>query len=461
MGRKAFDWVEAALWYADQDWPVIPFYSAVSEGCCDCRSWQCAGSHPRLPLAEATVAERNIKAWADLWEESEVGVLLGPESGLIVLEVAGRKGTKTLERITKEAGRLPASFEAREGSRRLCFFAYPEAFIPKAVDFGPGMRLFGHGKTVRLPPVPTASSGTDLFWAKRPGLFGPSQFPLSWLEHAGIETMPVLAAEGAASPSSSLPFRVLDAAMLEGHARTQWVARPFAAVGALTILAGTPMSGKTTFLVQLARRVLEGPVRRELRRGAVVYLTNEGPNTFARALLAGGLDKRVLPALSILHAEDVEEQTWGALLRAACDRCAAVGARLLVIDGLERFSGRAGPQDVDPGPLLRAAARGVSVVGACQLPPSDAGTAGSPVALGSFGSAADTILRLQRAPSAQGRAMGGIEAWSRFEEVPDRITYELTGRGLVPVGGEGPLFQTLPPSPPRSRSAEHLRVLAG
>src|SRR5206468_2533052 len=74
-----------------------------------------------------------------------------------------------------------------------------------------------------------------------------------------------------------------------------WIARPWAAVGAITEVMGQPKhAGKTTWVMKLVRCVLDGAafLGEPTSQTPVVYLTEERESTFRQALQRGDLLER-------------------------------------------------------------------------------------------------------------------------------------------------------------------------
>ena len=105
---------QAAIAYADRlGWSVVPLFepittspSAVPTGCA-CRRPECLadahkwGKHPRTKngVKDATMDLAQIRAWWEMWPESNVGIATGPPSGMFVVDVDGPEGARRLAEL--------------------------------------------------------------------------------------------------------------------------------------------------------------------------------------------------------------------------------------------------------------------------------------------------------------------------------------------------------------------------
>ncbi|NUO06917.1 MAG: bifunctional DNA primase/polymerase [Candidatus Brocadia sinica] len=92
----------SALRYAGFSWPIIPLHSIDHKGNCACGKKDCSspGKHPKTKngLKDATTDVEQIKKWwpkdSDL--PSNIGIVTGGESGLVVVDVDGDEGFEAL-----------------------------------------------------------------------------------------------------------------------------------------------------------------------------------------------------------------------------------------------------------------------------------------------------------------------------------------------------------------------------
>jgi hypothetical protein len=154
------------------------------------------------------------------------------------------------------------------------------------------------------------------------------------------------------------------------------------------------------------------------QRSPVLFLTSQSRDSFRVSLAQSVM--RPCPSISdlcALHREDVGDHSWRSVMRQSVGRAEAVGARLLVVDGLDRFvtlgSGGAPSVDAILDELTEATKAGLAVVAA--MHPSDAASA--PAYYGPLVRAVDQELALS--PSQHGDStMRELQARSRFSDTP-------------------------------------------
>ena len=132
----------SASHYAALGWRMIVLHSA-NKGVCSCpKGSDCPskGKHPRLnrwPEA-ATSDVATIGQWFDRWPASNLGVRLGPTSGLVDVEFDDASGEATAERLL--GGIATPTFESARSTHRL--FQFPERLaIRKAVATVQGLEM--------------------------------------------------------------------------------------------------------------------------------------------------------------------------------------------------------------------------------------------------------------------------------------------------------------------------------
>src|SRR5690606_840061 len=118
--------LETAIEYAGHGWLLVPIYGETA-GVCECRNGaKCdtPGKHPRLKSwqEKASCDEDVIAEWFEKWPNSNIGVLLGPKSGIVDVEYDSEEGRKTAEKILGDA--VTASFKSTRG--RHCLFRWQE-----------------------------------------------------------------------------------------------------------------------------------------------------------------------------------------------------------------------------------------------------------------------------------------------------------------------------------------------
>jgi len=166
--------------YAGLGWRVIVLHGA-KDGRCSCSKGSDCPSpakHPRLKRwqEQATSDSSAIERWFTQWPASNLGVALGPISGLVDVEYDDAEGKATAERLLN--GIPTPTFQSARSTHRL--FRFPEGLaIPSAVVKAQGLEMrFGtdaKGAQSVFPPSVHAS-GVAYRWLD--GL-SPSDAPLS------------------------------------------------------------------------------------------------------------------------------------------------------------------------------------------------------------------------------------------------------------------------------------------
>jgi hypothetical protein len=220
---------------------------------------------------------------------------------------------------------------------------------------------------------------------------------------------------------------------------TEFLVKPYLAVGAVTDLVAKIKAGKTTY-------ALGEFVRKALAKGPVVYLTEQPSASFGVALERARLLDN--PNLYVLPFNAVAALEWPAIARLATEKCKQVGAVLLVIDTLSHFAGLEGDEENNSGaaiacmkPLQEAAASGIAVLTIRHERKSggelgDAGRGSS-----AFGGAADTLLSLRRTEGRTRSTLRKIECISRFDGMPAESIYEYNDGQYTFMGTENEISE--------------------
>lgn len=147
----------AALDYAERGWLVVPLHSPTPKGC-SCGRVDCGSpaKHPRTShgLKDATRDPEIIRGWWTRWPKANIGLLTGPESGILVLDVDGAQGLETLSKCEAKGLRFPDTFAVATGRGSHFYFQYPTglAVHNSAGKIGLGLDIRGMGGYVVAPP---------------------------------------------------------------------------------------------------------------------------------------------------------------------------------------------------------------------------------------------------------------------------------------------------------------------
>lgn len=132
-----------ALSYAGAGWPVIPL--------------EPGGKRPLLKNwpNQASTDPRRISEWWSRWPHANIGILTGPQSGLLAVDVDDVPG---LEALQKENGPLPATRTHATGSGGIHYlFRYPAnvEIRNSAGKLARGLDVRGAGGFIVVPPSAT------------------------------------------------------------------------------------------------------------------------------------------------------------------------------------------------------------------------------------------------------------------------------------------------------------------
>jgi len=267
-----------------------------------------------------------------------------------------------------------------------------------------------------------------------------------WKEHArvalGKGNIHSAAPKGEVAAERKITFRTAREVAALTPAKTEWIARPWIAKGAITEIDGKiKAAGKTTLLSHIIRSVVSGSpfMGEDTTQTKVLLLTEQTPTSFRKVLERAGLTE--CDDLLVLFWHDVAGLEWPEVAALAADKAKEAGAELLVTDTLGQFAGIRGDGENNAGaaqeamqPLQEAAARGLGVVltrherkGGGEVGESARGSS-------AFGGAVDVILSLRRGEGNVRPTVRAIESLSRFDETPDKLVVELTPSGYRSLG---------------------------
>jgi hypothetical protein len=145
---------QAALEYLHRRWSVIPMQSH--------------GKRPAIRWLEFQhrhAGREEVRDWFARSPASNVGIVTGTISGLIVLDIDPKHGgDASLAELSRRHGPLPPSIEAvTGGGGRHVYFAHPGGLVRNKVGIAPGIDLRGEGGCVVAPPSLHAS-GKAYVW---------------------------------------------------------------------------------------------------------------------------------------------------------------------------------------------------------------------------------------------------------------------------------------------------------
>jgi hypothetical protein len=150
-----------ALQYAKLGFAVVPMHAARN-GRCSCHNGDACttpGKHPLTPhgLKDASSDRAVIKRWWRENSDANIGIAVGPESGVIAIDIDPRNGgTTTLQDKEQELGKLPDTVTSLTGGGgRHLIFKHPSVPVRKDSHgklLGPGLDILAKGSLMIVPP---------------------------------------------------------------------------------------------------------------------------------------------------------------------------------------------------------------------------------------------------------------------------------------------------------------------
>jgi hypothetical protein len=250
------------------------------------------------------------------------------------------------------------------------------------------------------------------------------------------------APRGAEAAESKLRFRTAPEIAAATPPQVDWAAKPWAAFGALTEVAGKIKSaGKTTFVSQMVRQVLDGRpfMGQPTSKTPVLWLTEQADSSFREALRRADLLER--KDLTILSWGDTVGTEWARVVAEAVAEAERRGVRLIVVDTLPQFAGLRGDAENNAGdalaalrPLQVAAAKGLAIIVVRHDRKSGGEVGDSGRGSSAFGGGVDIVLSLRRPDGRPRPTIRRLEALSRYDETRSELVIELTDKGYVALG---------------------------
>jgi putative DNA primase/helicase len=195
------DMKERALKLASRKWPVLPMHSA-RDGVCSCPKGQSCDRPAKHPMTDhgvkdATTDRHQIRTWWTEGPEANIGIAVGREAGILVLDIDPRHGGKdTIEQLKRELGLLPDTVTGLTGGGgHHLIFKHPAFRIRKDTAgklLGPGIDVLSDGSIMIAPPSRHAS-GKRYRWEEGKSFryLEPAALPRRWEERLSRDGSPV------------------------------------------------------------------------------------------------------------------------------------------------------------------------------------------------------------------------------------------------------------------------------
>ncbi|MGO8871660.1 MAG: Mut7-C RNAse domain-containing protein [Acidimicrobiales bacterium] len=184
--RTPYGTSESALEACGRGWSVVPLHN-VTAGRCSCGDPSCPapGKHPRIAwdrLTREAATPDEVERWWRRWPQSNLGLVTGAVSGLVVVDVDPRHGGgDTLVELESVHGGLPHTVESLTGGGGQHFYFRHPGIRVASRPVAPGLDVKGDGGLVVCPPSIHAT-GRSYVWETgcEPGTTALADVP-SWL----------------------------------------------------------------------------------------------------------------------------------------------------------------------------------------------------------------------------------------------------------------------------------------
>jgi hypothetical protein len=277
-------------------------------------------------------------------------------------------------------------------------------------------------------------------WDER--YFKPAASPTEPPDNASSSTTTIRNYRGGGTSEGSLtlPFAPLSHVVENVPEEPPWLFEGYVAPGSITLWAGRPKAGKTTFLFGLFSALLsdaETFVGRKLRPGPVLLLTEERSGTLADKAHRWPDVSRV----KTLLRHQVGDATWSEVVREAGKHCTAHGIGLLVVDTFADWASLTGDSENAAGavleqlrPLQEAAASGLAVVLVVHQRKSFGEYGEAVRGSNAITGAVDIIVELERPSGVADDRLRVLKAVSRYSSTPADLAVALTEEGYEACG---------------------------
>lgn len=171
MEQQATKTLAAVLRYADLGWRLIPLHNPADGGCSCSKRRDCPspGKHPRHRdwQKEATADEEKLITWFEKWPAANVGLVMGPTSGIIDVEFDSDEGAETAKRLFGEC--YTPTYKSNRSVHRLLKWSGDLPNVQKVLVAGLEVRIGGGDRqTQSVIPPSRHYSGANYEWL--PGL---------------------------------------------------------------------------------------------------------------------------------------------------------------------------------------------------------------------------------------------------------------------------------------------------
>lgn len=188
---------DAAVWYGERGYRVIPLHHTNAEKVCSCRRAADCPTPAKHPLfvgwyQVATSDIDKIAAWWRLHPRANIGLLMGGVHRLVAFDIDGESGRRSLTELEAKFGALPETWTqetGRVGGGEHRVFCTPEGTsadqIRNRIKIAPGIDVRSEGALIVAAPSRH-----------------PSGAQYQWRNHVAVQTMPDWLFRLASAPSA-------------------------------------------------------------------------------------------------------------------------------------------------------------------------------------------------------------------------------------------------------------------
>ncbi len=226
----------------------------------------------------------------------------------------------------------------------------------------------------------------------------------------------------------SLPFAPIGTALAGVPEDPEWLWDGYVAPGSITLPAGRPKVGKTTFVFGLLAALQDGTpfLGRATRQTKTLLLTEERPATLAEKQRRWGLRD---DSVHVLMRHQASALSWPEILAEAVEYCAQHGIQLLVIDTFDKWVGLGGDAENSSGavnaavqPLLEAAGTGLAVMLVTHQRKAPGRNGDAVRGSNALAGAVDVIIEVERVHQGA-RNVRQLTSVSRFAGTPESLSF--------------------------------------
>ncbi len=184
---------DAAVWYTDLGWSVLPVHGLNDSGSCTCGKTNCPSPAKHPSIADwpnkATCDVDTIQTWFLLQPHANIGIRTGGDTGLVVIDVDVKNqvdGMESLAKMKQKLGDLPQTVTANTPSGGLHYYYR----VPGPVSLKTATRVLGYpgvdiraqGGMVVAPPSRNATGQYEWQAGLSPDDAAVADLPQAWLE---------------------------------------------------------------------------------------------------------------------------------------------------------------------------------------------------------------------------------------------------------------------------------------